>query len=67
MEISCNICESPVKIKNNHAYMQCMCDEEIRIINLKDIFESKNYLRLKNIERYLYSDKENIKLCQEFI
>lgn len=67
MKISCKYCNTQVKINKNKIFMNCMCDEDIRIIDLKELHLHENYLCLENKQDYLYLDKENKKICQEYI
>jgi hypothetical protein len=35
--IKCVYCDSAAKIKHNHVYMVCICDDECRILDLDKI------------------------------
>lgn len=47
--ISCNYCNTPAKIKRDKIYMQCHCDDDRRIIDIREyLLEDKHH-------DYLYS------------
>ena len=47
--ISCNYCDTPAKVKRDKIYMQCHCDDDRRIIDVREyLLEDKHH-------DYLYS------------
>ena len=47
--ISCNYCDTPTKLKRDKIYMQCHCDDDKRIIDIREyLLEDKHH-------DYLYS------------
>ena len=49
IQISCNYCDTPAKIKRDKIYMNCHCDDERRIIDVREyLVEDKHH-------DYLYS------------
>jgi len=49
IKILCHICNTPAKIKHDKIYMNCHCDDERRIINIRE------YLVENKHDDYLYS------------
>ena len=49
IEITCNYCDTPVKIKRDKIYMMCHCCDERRIMSLQE------YIDTNSEGEYLYS------------
>jgi hypothetical protein len=50
--LACIYCETPLVIRQNHAYFKCLCDEEIRTVplgSLADIYwlRKDNYAQME--------------------
>lgn len=41
-KLLCKVCDTPVRLTSTRAYMRCLCDEDVRII---DIDTTDNVLR----------------------
>lgn len=48
IEIYCNMCDTASKIKYNYIFMNCLCNDDIRIIDI-------NKYKLGYYNDYLYS------------
>lgn len=49
LQITCNYCDTPAKIKRDKIYMLCHCDDERRIVDVREyLVEDKHH-------DYLYS------------
>ena len=62
IQINCNYCNSPVVIKRDKIYMQCHCDEDRRIIDIREyLLEDKHHDYLYSMfnENFVYNDEKD--------
>ncbi len=61
LTISCNYCNTPVKIKRDKIYMNCHCDDDRRIIDLNEyVIHDKHHDYLYSMfnENYVFYDEK---------
>ena len=59
LQITCNYCDTPTKIKRDKIYMQCHCDDDRRIIDVREyLVEDKHhdYLYSMFSENFVYNE-----------
>ena len=59
VDIVCNYCNTPVKVKRDKIYMQCHCDDDRRIIDIREyLLEDKHHDYLYSMfnENFMYND-----------
>ena len=62
VQINCNYCNSAVVIKRDKIYMQCDCDEDRRIIDIREyLLEDKHhdYLYSMFVENFAHNDEKD--------
>ena len=61
LQITCNYCDTAAKIKRDKIYMQCHCDDDRRIIDIREyLLEDKHhdYLYSMFSEEYEFYDEK---------
>ena len=59
LQITCNYCDTPTKIKRDKIYMQCHCCDDRRIIDVREyLVEDKHhdYLYSMFSENFVYNE-----------
>jgi len=59
LQITCNYCDTPAKIKRDKIYMQCHCCDDRRIIDVREyLLEDKHhdYLYSMFSENFVYNE-----------
>ena len=59
LQITCNYCDMPAKIKRDKIYMQCHCCDDRRIIDIREyLLEDKHhdYLYSMFSENFVYNE-----------
>ena len=62
VQINCNYCNSAVVVKRDKIYMQCDCDEDRRIIDIREyLLEDKHHDYLYSMfnENFVYNDEKD--------
>ena len=61
LQITCNYCDMPAKLKRDKIYMQCHCCDDRRIIDLREyLLEDKHHYYLYSMfsEEYEFYDEK---------
>ena len=61
IQISCNYCDTPAKIKRDKIYMNCHCCDDRRIIDVREyLLESKHHDYLYSMfnENFVYNESK---------
>ena len=59
LQITCNYCDTQAKIKRDKIYMQCHCDDDRRIIDVREyLLEDKHHDYLYSMfnENFVYNE-----------